>query len=124
MILDSKNIKYEIIDITEPGREDDKDFMQNNSKSNGGTVSDPNPRTPLPPQVFNDVEYCGVSVVVFISFLKLVLVTLVQFLLFCFSAVLTVFLEKEVIKIYLIKKKIILTLFECVVYYRTMINLT
>ncbi|XP_046960533.1 SH3 domain-binding glutamic acid-rich protein homolog isoform X2 [Vanessa cardui] len=59
MILDSKNIKYELIDITEPGREDDKDFMQNNSKSNGGTVSDPNPRTPLPPQVFNDEEYCG-----------------------------------------------------------------
>ncbi|CAH0727889.1 unnamed protein product, partial [Brenthis ino] len=59
MILDSKNIKYEIIDITEPGKEDDKDFMQNNSKSNGGTVSDPNPRTPLPPQVFNDDEYCG-----------------------------------------------------------------
>ncbi|OWR47255.1 Sh3beta isoform E [Danaus plexippus plexippus] len=59
MILDSKNIKYEIIDITEPGREDDKDFMQNNSKSNGGTVSDPNPRSPLPPQLFNDDEYCG-----------------------------------------------------------------
>lgn len=61
MILDSKNIKYEIIDITEPGREDDKDFMQTNSKSNGATVSDPNPRTPLPPQVFNDEEYCGVG---------------------------------------------------------------
>ncbi|XP_023941936.1 SH3 domain-binding glutamic acid-rich protein homolog [Bicyclus anynana] len=59
MILDSKTIKYEIIDITEPGREDDKDFMQNNSKSNGGTVSDPNPRSPLPPQIFNDEEYCG-----------------------------------------------------------------
>ncbi|XP_038210168.1 SH3 domain-binding glutamic acid-rich protein homolog [Zerene cesonia] len=59
MILDSKNIKYEIIDITEPGRESDKDFMQNNAKSNGGTVSDPNPRSPLPPQVFNDEEYCG-----------------------------------------------------------------
>ncbi|KPJ11269.1 SH3 domain-binding glutamic acid-rich protein-like [Papilio machaon] len=59
MILDSKNIKYEIIDITEPGREDDKDFMQNNAKCNGGTVSDPNPRSPLPPQLFNDQEYCG-----------------------------------------------------------------
>ncbi|XP_045765070.1 SH3 domain-binding glutamic acid-rich protein homolog isoform X2 [Maniola jurtina] len=59
MILDSKMIKYEIIDITEPGREDDKDFMQNNSKSNGGTVSDPSPRSPLPPQIFNDEEYCG-----------------------------------------------------------------
>lgn len=61
MILDSKNIKYDVIDITEPGRESDKDFMQNNAKSNGGTVSDPNPRSPLPPQVFNDDEYCGVS---------------------------------------------------------------
>ncbi|XP_041976527.1 SH3 domain-binding glutamic acid-rich protein homolog [Aricia agestis] len=59
MILDSKNIKYEIIDITEPGRESDKDFMQNNSKSNGATVSDSNPRSPLPPQVFNEEEYCG-----------------------------------------------------------------
>ncbi|CAH4020315.1 SH3 domain-binding glutamic acid-rich protein homolog [Pieris brassicae] len=59
MILDSKNIKYEVIDITEPGKEDDKDFMQNNAKCNGGTVSDPNPRSPLPPQVFNDEEYCG-----------------------------------------------------------------
>lgn len=60
MILDSKNIKYDVIDITEPGREADKDFMQSNSKSNGGTVSDPNPRSPLPPQIFNDDEYCGV----------------------------------------------------------------
>lgn len=59
MILDSKNIKYEVIDITEPGKEDDKDFMQNNAKCNGGTVSDPNPRSPLPPQIFNDEEYCG-----------------------------------------------------------------
>lgn len=59
MICDSKNIKYEVIDITEPGREADKDFMQNNAKSLGGTVSDPKPRSPLPPQMFNDEEYCG-----------------------------------------------------------------
>lgn len=25
----------------------------------GGTASDPDPRHPLPPQVFNDQEYCG-----------------------------------------------------------------
>lgn len=62
MILDSKQIKYDVIDITEPGREADKDFMQNNAKSNGGTVSDPNPRSALPPQVFNDDEYCGVCI--------------------------------------------------------------
>lgn len=61
MILDSKIIKYDVIDITEPGKESEKDFMQNKSTSNGGTVSDPNPRSPLPPQLFNDEEYCGVS---------------------------------------------------------------
>lgn len=64
MILDSKNIKYDVIDITEPGKESDKEFMQNNSKANGGTVSDPNPRSPLPPQIFNDEEYCGVSSII------------------------------------------------------------
>ena len=59
MILDSKNIKYEVIDITEPGRESDKEFMQNKSTSNGATVSDPEPRHALPPQIFNEEEYCG-----------------------------------------------------------------
>lgn len=69
MILDSKHVKYDVIDITEPGREADKDFMQNNAKSNGGTVSDPNPRSPLPPQVFNDEEYCGVCYLLHVFFL-------------------------------------------------------
>lgn len=60
MILDSKNIKYEIIDISEPGKEADKDFMQANATSKGAAVaSDPDPRHPLPPQIFNDSEYCG-----------------------------------------------------------------
>lgn len=61
MILDSKNIKYEAVDITEPGNEDAKEFMQNNAKSSGATVGDANPRSPLPPQIFNDEDYCGVS---------------------------------------------------------------
>lgn len=59
MILDSKNITYEILDISEPGKEEDKDFMHTNSTSNGATASDQTPRHPLPPQVFNDQEYCG-----------------------------------------------------------------
>ncbi|KAL9905541.1 SH3 domain binding glutamate rich protein Sh3beta isoform 1-T2 [Glossina fuscipes fuscipes] len=59
MILDSKNIQYEVIDITEPGREADKEFMQNKSTSNGATVSDPEPRHALPPQLFNEEDYCG-----------------------------------------------------------------
>lgn len=61
LILDSKNIKYDVVDIAEPGSEEDKDFMQNSSTSNGATISDPNPRHPLPPQIFNDDVYCGVS---------------------------------------------------------------
>ncbi|XP_016977152.1 SH3 domain-binding glutamic acid-rich protein homolog isoform X3 [Drosophila rhopaloa] len=59
MILDSKNIKYDTVDITEPGKESEKELMQNKSTSSGGTVSDPEPRHPLPPQLFNDEEYCG-----------------------------------------------------------------
>ncbi|XP_055532442.1 glutamic acid-rich protein-like isoform X3 [Wyeomyia smithii] len=59
MILDSKHISYNIIDITEPGQEAEKDFMQKNSEHNGATISDQNPRHPLPPQMFNDAEYCG-----------------------------------------------------------------
>ena len=59
MILDSKNIKYETIDITEPGKESEKEFMQTKSTSNGATVSDPEPRHALPPQIFNEEEYCG-----------------------------------------------------------------
>ena len=62
MILDSRGFKYEIVDIAEPEHEADKEFMQNNSKSVGATISDPNPRHPLPPQIFNDTEYCGVSI--------------------------------------------------------------
>lgn len=60
MILESKNVPFVAVDITEPGKEDEKDFMQTNSKSMGCTVSDTSPRHPLPPQIFNDQDYCGV----------------------------------------------------------------
>lgn len=56
MILESKGISYEVVDITEPGKESDKEFMQKNSK-----LRDENDRNPLPPQIFNDNDYCGVS---------------------------------------------------------------
>ncbi|XP_043276620.1 SH3 domain-binding glutamic acid-rich protein homolog [Venturia canescens] len=52
MILDSKNVEYEVIDITEPGKEDEKEFMQGNSTAKTG-------KYPLPPQIFNDEDYCG-----------------------------------------------------------------
>lgn len=50
MIMDSKNIKYELVDITEPGQEGEKDHMQTKSTSKGSTISDPTPRHALPPQ--------------------------------------------------------------------------
>lgn len=59
MILESKNIEYEIVDIAEPGGEESKDLIQNKATSKGGTNSDPEPKYPLTPQLFCDDEYCG-----------------------------------------------------------------
>lgn len=55
MILDSKSVEYEIIDITEPGKELEKEFMQANSNAR-------NNKYPLPPQIFNEDDYCGVII--------------------------------------------------------------
>lgn len=52
MILESKNVEYQVIDITEPGKEDEKEFMQLNSNAKES-------KYPLPPQIFNDEDYCG-----------------------------------------------------------------
>lgn len=56
MILDSLEIDYKTIDVTEPGNEKERDQMQaickkRNSQNNA-----------LPPQFFNDDTYCGVSI--------------------------------------------------------------
>lgn len=59
MILDSKVVKYETVDITEPGKEPEKELMQEKATSKGGTIGDPNPRHALPPQLFYDELYCG-----------------------------------------------------------------
>lgn len=52
MILDSKNIEYVVVDITEPGKENEKECMQKNSKTKDS-------KYPLPPQMFNEDDYCG-----------------------------------------------------------------
>lgn len=52
MILDSKSIEYVTVDITEPGNETEKEFMQQNGKARSS-------KYPLPPQLFNEEEYCG-----------------------------------------------------------------
>lgn len=73
LILDSCKVDYESIDITEPGMEDQREFMQQNSKPRGSI------KTPSPPQFFNEANYCGdyedfdsaVEVNQVLSFLKL-----------------------------------------------------
>nr|CAG4652171.1 EOG090X0DPU [Triops cancriformis] len=53
LILQSKGVEFQTIDISDPGRVDDRKFMQENSKAK------PNARNPIPPQFFNEEEYCG-----------------------------------------------------------------
>ncbi|KAG8200098.1 hypothetical protein JTE90_001954 [Oedothorax gibbosus] len=51
-ILQSLPIDLQIVDITEPGREEDLTFMQEVAKEH-------NKKTQLPPQIFNGEDYCG-----------------------------------------------------------------
>lgn len=54
--LESLKIEFETVDISDPSKEEEKKFMRANSKpAQEGKV-------PLPPQVFKDDDYCGVSV--------------------------------------------------------------
>ncbi|XP_071525549.1 uncharacterized protein [Panulirus ornatus] len=53
MILESKNVPFITIDITDPGQEDSKEYMNENAKPKG------NNRVPMTPQIFNEAEYCG-----------------------------------------------------------------
>ena len=54
MILESKNIPYTVVDITDPCNEDAKEYMVSNAVPAEGS------KVPLTPQIFNDAEYCGV----------------------------------------------------------------
>lgn len=53
MILDSLEIKYETIDVTEPAHEKERDQMQAVCKKRNSQT------TASPPQFFNDDVYCG-----------------------------------------------------------------
>jgi len=53
MILESKHIPFEVLDISEPGREGDKDFMHEYAPAREGQNKS------MPPQIFVDDEYCG-----------------------------------------------------------------
>lgn len=51
--LESFKIDFENIDISCPTNEEQKKFMRANSKTKEGST------VPLPPQVFNEDDYCG-----------------------------------------------------------------
>ena len=53
-ILETHKIEHEKIDITDPNHENDKVFMRTHSKPKQGK------KFALPPQIFNDMQYCGV----------------------------------------------------------------
>ena len=55
-ILVAKKIALETIDISDPSQEEAKQFMRANSKAKEGQ------NVALPPQIFSDGEYLGVSV--------------------------------------------------------------
>jgi len=51
-ILDSKNVPYELVDLSS-GSEEDKNFMREHARPREGES------VPLPPQLFNSDQYCG-----------------------------------------------------------------
>lgn len=54
LIMESKGVHFEAIDISDPGRAAERRFMQANAKAIN------NSRYPIPVQFFNEDEYCGV----------------------------------------------------------------
>ncbi len=52
-MLSGHHIEHQIIDISDPINETEKEFMIANSESNAKGLI-------LPPQIFNENEYCGV----------------------------------------------------------------
>jgi len=53
MILESKNIPFETIDITDPGQDDARIYMTENAQPKGDN------KVPATPQIFNEATYCG-----------------------------------------------------------------
>lgn len=54
MILDSLKVRYETVDLSEPGHDDEKEHMKSVCKKRGDQ------QQAHPPQFFNEDVYCGV----------------------------------------------------------------
>jgi len=54
LLLESKGVHFQVIDISDPGSQEEKVYMQKNAVAKVGA------RNAIPPQFFNSVEgYCG-----------------------------------------------------------------
>ena len=54
-VLKGRKVDFEEVDISDPTLEDERQFMREHSTPKGGN------KYGLPPQIFNDQEYCGVG---------------------------------------------------------------
>lgn len=52
-VLKARKIEYEEVDISDPTREAEKQFMREKTPPKEGRA------VPLPPQIFNSDDYCG-----------------------------------------------------------------
>jgi len=53
MILESKNIPFVTIDITDPSQDEAREYMTENAQPKGDN------KVPATPQIFNEATYCG-----------------------------------------------------------------
>lgn len=53
MLLEGKKIEYEVVDITDPVNEEQRQYMREHAVAKEGQ------KVPLPPQIFHDDQYCG-----------------------------------------------------------------
>lgn len=54
-VLTSHSIDFKLVDVADPSYEEDKQLMLDKSKPNSKGLI-------VPPQIFNEDEYCGVSI--------------------------------------------------------------
>lgn len=53
-------INFNTIDISQDANAEEYKFMLEHATQMGATSMCPNPKVPLPPQIFNEDVYCGV----------------------------------------------------------------
>ena len=61
MVLTSRDIEFDVVDISRPGMQDQRAFMRQKGRKKEGQ------RNVIPPQIFNGEDYRGVRESIFVS---------------------------------------------------------